>query len=43
MDVGAAAPAAMPETGGAAVNLALPLLLGGLALAGGGYVLRRRK
>ena len=42
MDVGAAAPAAMPETGGAAVNLALPLLLGGLALAGGGYVLRRK-
>jgi hypothetical protein len=43
MDVGGAAPATMPETGGAGANLALPLLLGGLALAGGGYVLRRRK
>jgi LPXTG-motif cell wall-anchored protein len=41
--VGGAAPATMPETGGAGANLALPLLLGGLALAGGGYVLRRRK
>jgi hypothetical protein len=43
MDVGEAAPATMPKTGGAAANLALPLLLGGLALAGGGYALRRRK
>jgi hypothetical protein len=43
MDVGGTAPAAMPETGGAVVNLALPLLLGGLALASGGYVLYRRE
>ena len=45
MEVGeasAAAPATAPETGGAAANLALPLLLSGLALAGGGYALRRR-
>jgi hypothetical protein len=42
MDVGEAVPATMPETGGAAANLALQLLLGGLALAGGGYALRRR-
>ncbi len=33
----------LPETGGTAINLALPLLLSGLALAGGGYALRRRK
>jgi hypothetical protein len=43
MDVGEAAPATMPQTGSPAANLALPLLLGGLALAGGGYVLRRSK
>ena len=44
MDVGqAAAPPTMPETGAAAANLALPLLLGGLALAGGGYALRRKR
>lgn len=43
MDVGEAAPATMPETGSTTANLALPLLLGGLALAGGGYALRRRK
>lgn len=43
MDVGEAAPATMPVSGGAAANLALPLLLGGLALAGGGYALRRKK
>jgi LPXTG-motif cell wall-anchored protein len=46
MDVGepaATTPATLPETGGAAINLALPLLLSGLALAGGGYALRRRK
>lgn len=43
MNVGEAAPATMPTTGGAAVLLVLPLLLGGLALAGGGYALHRRK
>jgi hypothetical protein len=46
MDVGeaaATAPTTVPETGGAVVNLALPLLLAGLALAGSGYALRRRK
>lgn len=44
MDVGqAAAPVSVPETGGGAVALALPLLLSGLALAGGGYLLNRRK
>jgi len=44
MDVGsAAAPATVPETGGGSVALALPLLLSGFALAGGGYLLRRRK
>jgi len=44
MDVGqAAAPPTVPETGGGAVALALPLLLSGFALAGGGYLLRRRK
>jgi hypothetical protein len=44
MDVGpAAAPATVPETGGAVLNLALPLLLGGLALAGTGYALGRKK
>lgn len=43
MDVGGAAPVSMPETGGAAANLALPLLLGGAALAAGGYALRRRE
>lgn len=43
MDVGqAAAPVRVPETGGAAVALVLPLLLSGLALAGGGYLLNRR-
>lgn len=43
MDVGqTAAPPTMPETGAAVANLALPLLLGGLALAGGGYALRRK-
>jgi hypothetical protein len=39
----ATAPATVPQTGGALVNLALPLLLGGLALAGGGYALSRKK
>jgi len=46
MDVGEAAvtaPATMPQTGGAALNLALPLLLSGLALASGGYALHRKK
>jgi hypothetical protein len=46
MDVGqatAAPPSTTPETGGAVLNLALPLLLGGLALAGGGYALGRRR
>lgn len=44
MDVGQpAAPITVPETGGAAVTLALPLLLGGLALAGGGFALNRKK
>jgi prenyltransferase beta subunit len=39
----AAAPATIPETGGTALNLALPLLLSGLALAGSGLALRRKK
>jgi hypothetical protein len=39
----AAAPATVPQTGGALVNLTLPLLLGGLALAGGGYALSRKR
>lgn len=39
----AAAPADVPETGGAIVNLALPLVLSGLVLAAGGYALRRRR
>jgi hypothetical protein len=44
MDVGeAVAPLTVPETGGPAFGLALPLLLGGLALVGAGYVLRRSK
>jgi prenyltransferase beta subunit len=46
MDVGAvaaAAPTTVPTTGGEVLNLALPLILGGLAVAGGGYALRRRK
>jgi prenyltransferase beta subunit len=46
MDVGeavAAPPVTTPETGGAALNLALFLLLGGLALAGGGYALGRTR
>lgn len=45
MDVGEAAvapPETVPETGGVALNFAIPLLLSGLALAGGGYALRRR-
>lgn len=45
MDVGAAAAAApvtTPETGGAVASWAWPLILSGLALAGGGYALRRR-
>jgi prenyltransferase beta subunit len=44
MDVGpAAAPVTVPHTGGAVASLALPLLLSGLALAGTGYVLGRKK
>jgi hypothetical protein len=45
MEVGAAtavAPTTTPETGGSVLNLALPLLLSGLALTGSGYALRRR-
>ena len=45
MDVGeatAAAPTTTPETGGPVASLALPLILSGLALAGGGYALRRK-
>jgi hypothetical protein len=44
MDVGeAAAPTTVPETGGAVLNMAWVLLLGGGALVGGGYALRRKK
>jgi hypothetical protein len=48
MDVGAAAaaaapPATIPETGGPALALALPLVLSGLALTASGFALRRRK
>jgi hypothetical protein len=44
MEVGqAAAPPTVPETGGGPVALALPLLLSGFALAGGGYLLKRGK
>ena len=44
MDVGeAAAPATMPQTGGAVMDPAVWVLLSGLALAGGGLVLRRKK
>jgi prenyltransferase beta subunit len=45
MDVGVAtaAPATIPQTGGTVLNLALPLILSGLALAGGGYAIRRRQ
>lgn len=46
MDVGDAAipaPATVPETGGPGLNLALPLVVAGLALVGGGYVLLRRR
>ena len=44
MDVGqAAAPPTVPETGGGSIALALPLLLSGFALAGGGYLLKRGK
>jgi len=43
MDVGEpASPVVMPQTGGATLNLAAILLLSGLALAAGGYALRRR-
>jgi squalene cyclase len=46
MDVGeasVASPVTMPQTGAAVANLALPLVLVGLALAGSGYALRRRR
>lgn len=46
MDVGLAttppAPETIPVTGGPAISLALPLILAGLGLASGGYVLRRK-
>jgi uncharacterized protein HemX len=42
-DTSAAMPVTMPETGGAMAGSGLSLLLMGLALAGGGYALRRRK
>ena len=37
-----AAPATMPETGGPMLDLVLPALMSGLALAGGGLALRRK-
>jgi prenyltransferase beta subunit len=40
---GASAPATVPETGGAVLGLALPLVLGGLGLAAGGLALRRKQ
>ncbi len=40
--VPAATPATVPESGGAVASLALPLLLSGLALAAGGFALRRK-
>jgi squalene cyclase len=45
MDVGepAAAPLTTPETGGAAANLPMLLVLSGLALLGGSYSLRRQR
>jgi len=45
MDVGTPEPMllSLPETGGAAVSLALPLLLSGLALAGAGRALGRKR
>jgi len=39
----ASAPATVPETGGAVLALALPLVLGGLSLAAGGLALRRKQ
>jgi hypothetical protein len=41
-EAAAAAPATMPETGGVMLDLALPLVLSGLALLGIGSALRRR-
>jgi hypothetical protein len=46
MDVGQATstpPATMPETGGVVASPILSLILGGLALAGGGYALQHRR
>jgi hypothetical protein len=45
MNVGTPEPMllSLPETGGAAVSLAVPLLLSGLALASAGYALGRKK
>jgi len=44
MDVGEpAAPATMPQTGGPVADPGIWLLLGGMALAGGGLIVRRRK
>jgi hypothetical protein len=45
MNVGEATvapPATIPETGGPLLGQALPVLLAGLALVGGGLVLRRK-
>lgn len=39
----APAPETTPETGGAAVNLLWPMVLGGASLLGGGYAFRRKK
>jgi hypothetical protein len=40
---GVIAPTTMPKTGGSALNLALPLILTGLAVGGVGYTVWRRK
>jgi hypothetical protein len=43
MDVGepTAMPVTMPVAGGPVLGAVLPMLIGGLALTGGGYALRR--
>ncbi len=38
-----AAPGTVPQTGGAGINLTLVLLVGGVIVAGGGYVLSRKR